>query len=279
LDAVLGAALLDSNHFPSLFRGVDAAVNLALGVKSYDHRATVIGMRAKPPGAAVGSDIAHRVYDEIETAFRRLVENPHRSPSRQNWRLHHPCLRCSDARGEVGLERALVGACKRVDRRDWWNQVPIASGLVNGSADKRRAIDLVKHRGGRSYEFVELKIASNTALYATVEILQYGFVWLLSRQFRVRLGYSEESLLDADDVRLNVLAWKSYFQGVDFNAFEAGVATAVHEIGALQGVSMAFRMVQLPESFAWPGEHADEALCAVLDGLFPRETRELRTGH
>jgi hypothetical protein len=93
-------------------------------------------------------------------------------------------------------------------------------------------------------------------------------VWLLSRKFRLRLGYFEESLVDADDVRLNVLAWKTYFQDVDFNAFEAGVSTAVHEIGALQGVSMAFRLVQLPESFVWPGEHADDALCALLDTLF-----------
>jgi hypothetical protein len=42
----------------------------------------------------------------------------------------------------------------------------------------------------------------------------------------------------------------------------------------LQGVSMAFRMVQLPESFVWPGEHANEALRALLDSLFPRQDRE-----
>jgi hypothetical protein len=173
------------------------------------------------------------------------------------------------------LERALVGACVTVGRHDWWNQIPISSGLVNGYAGKRRAIDLVKHRGGRSYEFVELKIASNTALYATVEILQYGFVWLLSRQFRVRLGYSGDSLLDADDVRLNVLAGKSYFQDVDFNAFEAGVTSAVGEIAALHGDSMAFRMVRFPESFVWPAKHTPHALCALLDSLFPRESREL----
>ena len=236
-------------------------------------------MRKDAPGSAVGSDVAYCVYDEIETAFSRLVANPYRPPSLQNWRLDSPRLGCRDARGEVGLERALVGACVNIGRRDWWNQVPIASGLVNGSAGKRRAIDLVKHRGGRAYEFVELKIASDNALYATVEILQYGFVWLLSRQFRVSLGYSAESLLDANDVRLNVLAWKSYFQDVDFNAFEAGISTAVHEIGALQGMSMAFRMVQVPESFVWPGEYANEALCALLDNLFPREVRELCPDH
>jgi hypothetical protein len=250
-------------------------VNLALGVNSYRHRTTVNGMRENPSSSVVGSDVVHSVYEEIATVFPLLVENPCRRRSGENWRCHRPLSDCRDRSGEVGLERVLVGACERLGRHDWWNQVPIASGLVNGSAGKRRAIDLVKHRGGHAYEFVELKIASDTALYAAVEILQYGFVWLLSHRFRIPLGQSGESLLDADDVRLNILAPRPYFQGVDFNAFEAGASSAVHEIGALQGVSMAFRIVQFPESFVWPGEHADEALCVLLDSLFPRQVREL----
>lgn len=253
---------------PSLFGGVDAAVNAILRVASYRHRATVNTLRNHPPGASAGYDIARCVHAEIATVFPEVIANPRRRRSKENWRCHRPFLDCEDASGEVGLERALVRACVRRGRSDWWNQVPIASGLVNGSAGKRSAIDLVRHRIGCSYEFVELKVDSDSALYATVEILQYGFVWLLSRQFRSELGYSTGTLLDADCVRLNVFAPPRYFRGVDFSAFESGVSSAIRDIAARQGVGMAFRIVRFPADFVWPRDYSDEALCALLDSLF-----------
>lgn len=261
-------AVLPSDDFPSLFGSVDSAVDSTL--PGYRHLGTLDAFRKRKdrPSSELGSDITRRVYSEIAPAFRRLVENPARRHSKENWRCHHPCLDCTDASGEVGLERALVGACVRRGRDDWWNQVPVASGLVNSSAGKRRAIDLVRHRGGQSYEFVELKINSDSAFYATVEILQYGFVWLLTRRSKSALGYSGGTLLDAEDVRLNVLAPTRYYRGVDFKGFEEGVSSALGEIATPYEAFMTFRIVRFPEDFDWPG-YSQEALGPLLDSLFP----------
>ena len=91
----------------------------------------------------------------------------------------------------------LSRCAEQAGRVDWSNQVPIISGIAGSSAYKRRAVDLVRCLPDGGFNFVELKVASDTPLYAAIEVLNYGLLWLLSRETRVQLGYQSNPILDA----------------------------------------------------------------------------------
>lgn len=92
-----------------------------------------------------------RLYELIES--NRGV----RIVSQKNWRVE-PQTNISDNNKskEVILERAIAILGERGILPGWINQVPVASGLVNESADKRAAVDLVFLEVSRA-TFVELK--------------------------------------------------------------------------------------------------------------------------
>lgn len=247
----------------SLFGGVPAAVNrvLGLGEGSYGHRKEFLRL-----GDALtelqGMEVAEAVFREIERQFDGVAPSAGKRPSFENWRRKpHTDPRRTPTDSEVGLERRLVKA--RLTG-DWWNQVPIASGLGLG---RRCSIDLVHERDPDSYDFVELKVRSNNPIFAAVEILQYGFVWLLSRANRHRLGYlpGDAPLLAARNVRLCVLAPYRFYDGFDLRVFERGLSRKVEEIAGSYQATMAFRFF----AFDWPPDDADdELLRQLLNGLF-----------
>lgn len=76
---------------------------------------------------------------------------------------------------EVALERAIVGAARK-GCTDWGNQIPVASGLIAGAADGRRAIDVIRQRGERQSEPIELKTVSEASPYAAVETVSYSLL-------------------------------------------------------------------------------------------------------
>jgi hypothetical protein len=220
-----------------LFSGVADEVNKALGVASYHHRGP---FQSKQPSEIQGQGVAGAVFGVIQHRFAQLASAQSRSPSTENWRVQSPQLRPWNSRyPEVDLERRLI---KARQAPDWWNQVPIASGLACSTADRRRCIDLVHDRGGDAYDFVELKVESDTPVFAAVEILQYGFVWLLSRHYRDALGYSRHrpTLLDAKEVNLRVFAPKAFYRRFDRTDFQSGLDAKVKEIAVPFGVTMSF---------------------------------------
>lgn len=110
------------------------------------------------------------------------------------------------------MERTIAG----LGLEGWANHVPSASGLMgNPWADKQRAIDLVGHRDGEAYDFIELKVVrkktSDTPLHAAIEILIHGALYVFSRLYIEELGYDRreeegKELLQATKVNLCVLA-------------------------------------------------------------------------
>jgi hypothetical protein len=132
-----------------------------------------------------------------------------RRPSQENWRLKKmPAISANNRSPEKRLEKAIVQ-----DLGDeWTNQMPTASGLVT-SGERQRNIDLVHRRNLREFEFIELKVESDTPLFAAMEILKNGMTYLYSRRHRDRLGYQESkhAPLWADVVHLRVLAPIGYF--------------------------------------------------------------------
>jgi hypothetical protein len=156
----------------------------------------------------------------------KVQSNWHKGKSRsnnQNWRWkQNPSIADKNTSREVYLERMIV---KTQEGDDWVNQVPVASG-VTSTAGGRRAIDLV-HRGkDRWYEFIELKTdhRGGTPLFAAMEILQYGVLYIFSRKYAQDLGYTEKGLLNANGINLRVLAPADYYKPYnDLSWLENGI--------------------------------------------------------
>jgi hypothetical protein len=163
---------------------------------------------------------------------------------------------------EVVLERAIASACARLNRTDWSNQVPVASGLVPGASDGRRAIDLIQRRGERRFELIELKVGSDTPLYAAVEAVGYAMIWLLTRE---AAGAPISPVLKADQLDVRVLAPATFYKGYDLDAIELALDGSIRALGRDHRVPMSFGFDVL-DGHALPGPHlADEELLAVVE--------------
>ena len=250
----------------SLFDDVDRLAADRLSIASIKHRSALQRLSADPPEAFDGVGFVRALFERVAENWLGCIGALAGLPSRENWRWFDP--KCDHAARnsspEVTLERAIVSAARSQGRTDWSNQVPIASGMIAGGGDRRRAIDLVHRRGPDAFDFVELKVGSDNPLYAAVEILKYGFVWLLSREHHARLGYEGKLLIEASDVRLSVLAPHSYYNGLALDWLEAGLLRGVMALGAdRQEIRLSFAFEAFPVSFMWPDPDPMAALLAL----------------
>lgn len=190
-----------------------------------------------------GAALVAAMYQRIEA---NLAERPHdRTPSLQNWQLrstkdpHRISPSSNNESAEVKLERAIVQKWPA----SWTYQMPVASGVFDGHLDKRRAVDLVfDHKDGH-YDLVELKIKSDTPLYAAMEILGYGLVYLASRTDRAEnLKYKAADLpvLTANSITLCVLAPKLYYAGSNLKWLQVAIDDGLKRL-ATSELKMDFR--------------------------------------
>lgn len=235
-----------------LFEGVDAVIENHLGVEGYRSRTTALILSRRKPLGLDGVSFVETLFEQLSRNWDRALS---RSPagSLHNFRWHAPQLKLSEHNKspEVSLERRLMAACHTLGRADWSNQVPLVSGITDSYAGKRRAVDLVHKRSAGGFEFVELKIASDTPLYAALEILIYGFLWLLSRRDRHRLGYVGRPIIEATTVHLSVLAPQSFFAPFDLREFAAALDTGLSALGAEWGVELRFSQWAFRPDFEW----------------------------
>jgi hypothetical protein len=203
-------------------------------------------------------------FEAIQSNWRYCRSLRPLSGSTVNWRWRIPQLAISalNASPEVVLERALMAICERRGRADWSNQVPIASGVAGSSAERRCAIDLVHQRGPGHFELIELKVASDTPLYAAIEIISYTCIWLLSRIDRAQ---GAGPLLSADRIDARVLAPTSYYPRYDLRALEVQLDHELRALGAAYGVDLSFGFESFPDAL-WRTPFSDEGLVALLDG-------------
>ena len=207
----------------------------------------------------------------VETIHRTISGNymsggaaANKDRSRENWRwpaLQSQISNTNDSR-EIIVERAIAVACQKLGRKDWGNQVPVASGLIAGARERRRAIDLVRCRGERHFELIELKIASDTPLYAAVEIIGYGCLWLIARNDRPA---RESALLDAEHIGLRVLAPAAFYARFALRDFETALDVGVRVLGQRSGVVLTFAFELLDERIRPDAMPNDETLLACLD--------------
>ena len=206
-------------------------------------------------------DAIHRT---IEANYAHGKASANKDRSRENWRWQalQPQMSRHNRSPEVVLERAIAAACDRLGRIDWANQVPVASGLIASAHDGRRAIDLVRRRGERHFELIELKIASDTPLYGAVEIIGYGCLWLIARNDKPSRA---SALLDADHMGLRVLAPPAYYSGFALKEVEIALDEGVRRLGQRTGAVLSFAFELLDERIRPDAVPDDETLLTYLD--------------
>lgn len=247
----------------SLFEGVEAAVCAVLGVASLRHRSALhaLGRIEKVPPGSVAAAL-----DMIAANWEHSGRAGLGSASRENWRWCVPqtFIGAENRSPEVVLERAIARACVAAGRSDWSNQVPVASGVVHSSAERRRAIDLVHKCDEGHYEFIELKIASDTPLYAAFEIISYVGVWLLSRN-----DECGKPLLEAKRIDARVLAPAAYYAPFSLGTLEQILNRELHDYGARHGTALSFGFEMLPDGFEPLPGYGSADVIALIDGRRP----------
>lgn len=257
----------------AILDGVEEIIDGFFGVEEignpphYGHKTACLSLSANPPEDLNGFDLIEEIFKRIETNWKNSPRRKQgKSPSRENWR-YEPHEHYASKSPEVQLERKIVKACP-----DWVNQVPTSSGLLDHLHDRVRNIDLLRKIEPSRLEFIELKVESDTPLYAAMEILGYGLIYLFSTRHQDELGYipSDRNVLGATDVYLKVLAPYEYYTEYRLAWLQELINEGLKEfLGTLPdlGVSMDFSFEAFPPHFRWsPGETDEpEVAAAVLN--------------
>ncbi|WP_428305441.1 hypothetical protein [Lacipirellula sp.] len=230
----------------------------------FSHFASLLRL-SKSPALFRNENLIDRMSHCCEAAWRSATELQHRRVSADSWGCTKHLELCEDnPSSEVVLERLLA----RLTPGNWWNQVPVDAGSLDGQG--RRKIDLV-HRSGDRYSIVELKVNSNTPLSAAIQVIQYGVAYLLFRQCVLpdlleRGDADSPAIMQATELDLVVLAPTQYYDRFAsshgwLESFERQMDSQLAGSAARQavGISMTFRFESFPRDFAWPLNLATDA--------------------
>lgn len=186
------------------------------------------------------------IYDQLVKALRdqgtKCV-----SSSAQNWRFEVQPTLAPTNKGEKVQEK-MIAIKQPEGRLEWVNQVPVASGVFSSTADRKRAVDLVRRVRDGEYEFIELKteIGTNNPVYAAQEILLYGIVYAFYRNCAIEQHSCNcnKPLLLAKSISLVVAAPTHYFEEYrKLDCFERLLSDQLGKWGAtvISGMNMSFR--------------------------------------
>lgn len=224
-----------------------------------------------------GLQLVEELYRKLSTAWHQMMATTPRSPGGSNWRFEKRTEIDPEHPGpEVTLERAI----SRITDPNWVNQCPTLSGLLD-SGGRTCNIDLIR-RTGTEYTFFELKFADGTPLYAAMEVLQYGIVYLFSRIYATPIGYDPARLEihRATHISLRVLAPSGYYPEEYrgwLRELEKTISCGLaHFIDKKHdaSVTMDFAFEHFPAGFDWCPEYIrqDERLKDLLWALHQRQS-------
>ena len=182
---------------------------------------------------------ATEVLPPITEAFQQIQNNHQnalirgpRPPQNSNYRWSKQLTMQAHNSGEKRLEKLAAS----ILNDDWVNQVPVCSGFTWASEGKR-AIDLARRISEHECEFIELKYArdhggANHPLYAIMEILEYGLVYLMARNNLLIIDADPQTYLrGVNRINLVVLAPAEFFNEFEIawllNALNNGLAQLV----------------------------------------------------
>jgi hypothetical protein len=167
------------------------------------------------------------------------------------------------------LEKRLQKAIAiRPQNEGWGNDVPTASGLVNDRG-RQMNIDLA-HQIPDGFEFIELKLRSNTPYAAALQILRYGAVYLFRLEPELVRRFKGNQMLNAKRIVLEVLAPGRYcaLGDVDQPLLEAQLDRQVARFAEenVGGLSRSFRLMAFDADFIFkPGMNCD-LICEAVRG-------------
>ena len=163
--------------------------------------------------------------------------------SLENWREESPAESPENLNKQRKPERELehrlvIKAGKNDGQWLWWNQMPVASGLVGHRADRTRAVDLAckSRKDPKHYRLIELKVARKAGgpLFALMEIVRYGLIYFVLRKnqkanWLADLSFDAE-IFDASQVDLCVLAPGDYYHGYELGWLEKSLNDALDAV-------------------------------------------------
>lgn len=204
---------------------IDSALGLEIGKTPRHENKTSCRQLTKSP--LTGFDASVLIENICNQIGKNWDTSKYHKGSKENWRLEkQKGISAKNKSPEVSLERAIVSIPAEIwpDAANWFNQVPVASGLVD-SHEGGRKIDLVHDCGDRAYEFIELKVGSNTPLYAAMEILKCGVLYIFCRQDKRVSKFVDRKgkLLQAEKIQLRVLAPAKYYVKYDLSWLETSL--------------------------------------------------------
>ena len=140
----------------------------------------------------------------------------------------------------------------------WFNQCPVATGIADPRADRKRSVDLV-HLCGPTLRLVELKWPrrarnSDTLPFALFEVLEYGLAYLLARLHKRELCLEARCLMQdsVHHVRLEVVAPSAFFGGTSHRDLFSRMHNALARFAKAQtngDWSMSLHTLVFPDSF------------------------------
>lgn len=193
----------------------------------------------------------------VNDLWKRIEENwkeAGRQPGgAENWRWKpqrymHPDNPSEETRLEKGLARVLP-------EKRWANQIPTSSGLISSTSDKKRNIDLAHWDGAKTITLVELKVATNTPVYAAFEIVRNALLLCLARAHQntpkpILIAEEKERVWTRiTKAHLRVVAPKQFYRQLDeptlgkhysLGRFEEQLGDAVSSFGSHHGLQMSF---------------------------------------
>jgi hypothetical protein len=238
----------------SILDGVDNVICAHLGIPAnggYSSRTVCLSLSRTPPQTLDGDGLVAALAQSIEDNWRQSgFQGPLRS--REIWRFERMCgVAPKNASRETLFEKKIA----ELDRSGTWaNQIPASSGLMVGSRDKKRNIDLGHRIDARQFEFIELKIIDKTPLHAALQTLMYGMLYLFYKDnFPVKTHNA--LLLGAEKIELKVVAPEEYYQDCHLRWLEFHLDSGIRKRGAGSNTAMSFSFEAFPGYWAHEEPH------------------------
>ena len=258
----------------SITDGVDGIIDEGLNLSNiggdpqYQHKKSC-SIAEKHRATFDANEVVSKIYEQLVTNLKdpdnRFDPKGTKGPFEVNWRLKkHTTLPDPNSdidQTEKEIERAIVNLQPSLD---WFNQVPTSLGLIitrdnNKHSDQFRNIDLVHRLGEEVYEFIELKVKSDTPMYAAFEIVVNGLIYLVLRE-----SYKEQytdidpkKIIKARKVHLQTLAPQDYYSGYSLRWLETKLNEGLKTLASEKfnnNFKIDFKFKSFPEDFKWQCE-------------------------
>jgi len=211
----------------------------------YGHKSSLLRLQEHPPASLDGLKLIKDLLAKINRNW--TVAGCH-IPTRKNWRFdkQREIAEKNPSREKV-LEKAIVDPA--ITGGDWANMIPTSSGLT-GSGGTHRNIDLAR-RDGTHFTFIELKWLTNTPLFAAMEILQYGLIYVFSRRNIQELQFCQDQqpCLRATQISLRVVAPKKFYARYDMCWLEQAISAGLSDFTDELPLTMDFGFDAFPSWF------------------------------